>query len=241
MDALARKCFRIAALLLLSASQADAEIFHLDGTFYVNLVQGPDIEGLIHHGDPVSVEAYYDTSQATMLPGSTPTATGYIFPSEAAGIRFTVDGLEWKTTGPMTVAVVPVEMSVNHSDGSFAASWGGPAWLGYTNALQGQFGTVTTLQTPFGTESGIGKWMLYLPQFPTELVPPVALPTNLTLDQLGGPNFTHGAAAGDGPGGDYFLNFTSPVPEPATATLMLTGLAFLGSRRSAGAGALVQA
>jgi hypothetical protein len=237
MNAISRAFLPIAALfLLLSAGPASAQIFRLDGTFYVDLVRGPDIEGLIHHGDPVSVEAFYDTSQATLLPGGTPTSTSYLFPADAAGIRFTVDGLEWRTTGPMTIGVVPMEMGVNHSDGSLAASWGGPAWLGYTDPTQGGFGTVTTLQTPFGAESGSGKWMLYLPQFPTEMVTPGVLPTNLTLNQLGGPNFVHGAAAGAGPGGDYFFNFTSPVPEPSTLVLMLAGLGLLFlSKRQPGA------
>jgi hypothetical protein len=226
-----RSFFRIvaAALLLIAASQVQAAVIHLDGTYFVDIVRGADIAGHISQGDEVVVEAFYDTDLAVVREDASPQSIFYEFPVAGAGVRFTVNGLTWETAGPMTVAVTPVSVTQFHEDGSIAATYGGPQWLGYTDSRQSGTASGTAIQTPFGAESGIGKFMLYLPTFETELLPAdLSLPTNLTVAQLAGPNFAHGAVAGGGPLGEYFFNFTSPVPEPSTYALMLAGLGLLG-------------
>ena len=192
-----------AAVLLFSASPANAVVFSLNGTFFVDLVNGADLTGLLSQGDEVSVEAFYDTDLAVGQDGS------FSFPAGGAGVRYTVNGLTWEAVGSMGVTVTPVESFVIHPDGTIAATFGGPLWLG------------GTVETPFGTESGVGKLIIYSPLFPSELIPTTDLPTNLTVAQLAGPNFVHGAVAGAGPNVDYFFKFTSPIPEPATYALLL--------------------
>jgi len=209
-----------ASLLFFSASYANATIFNLNGSFEVGLIRGADITGLISEGDTVFVDAFYDTDLA--IPGEvTATHAVFSFPAEGAGVRFTVDNLTWQTIGPITVSVEPVEVILNHPDGTVAATYGGPAWLGYTD------GVSTFMATPFGTEGGRGEFILYLPLFSTDLIPNTDLPTNLTTDQLAGPFFVHGAVAGGGPNGDYFFNFTSSIPEPETYAMLLAGLCLL--------------
>lgn len=206
----------ISLLVLFSASHANATVFSLNGTFNVSLVRGADLTGLVNTGDKVYVEAFYDTDLNVMLDGSSTTSASYGFPAGSVGVRYTVNDLTWGTTGPLTVTVTPVDQIFFHSDGSVAATYGGPGWES------------SSIETPFGAESGSGIFILYLPQFSTALIPNTNLPTDLTVNQLAGPDFVHGAVASLGPNGDYFFNFTSPVPEPGTYALMLAGMGMMG-------------
>jgi hypothetical protein len=212
---------------------AHAVIFNLNGTFQVDLVRGDDLVGLINTGDTVVVEAFYNTDLAQRVDpvpdGVSPSAGYYNFAAGEAGIKYTVNGLVWEANGPMTVAVEPRGIIQYHEDGTEAATYGGPGWLAYTDPRQTAFlDNPGSIQTPFGMESGIGQFMLYLPTFNTPLPSGIDLPTDLDVSQLAGPFFIHGAVAGDGPNGDYFFNFTSPVPEPETYAMMLAGLGLLG-------------
>lgn len=216
----------LSAFIFCIAGTAQAALFNLDGSFQVGFTDGADLLGMVKPGDPVKVEAFYDTSRA--IPGfSRPGRTDYFFPSDSIGVRFTVNGHVWETTGSMILSVQPVEVALSHPDGSVAATFGGPVWLGYTDPRQDEFGAYTTIETPFGNESGLGKFLLYLPLFPTALIPETELPTDLDTSQLAGPWYYHGAVAGTGPNGDYFFNITSPVPEPETYLMLLAGLAML--------------
>lgn len=229
--------FRYAAVtLLVVALPAQATLFHLDGTYQVSLVRGDDLTGLINPGDEVKVEAFYDTDYAQLvepfIPGPVSSAAQvYNFPAGRAGIRYTVNDLVWEANGPMSVAVDPRALVQFHEDGSEAATFGGPGWLAYTHPFQNPYLELPgSIQTPFGTESGVGQWMLYLPTFETPLPSGTNLPTDLDVSQLAGPFFIHGSAAGEGPNGDYFFNFTSPVPEPETYAMLMAGLVLLGMR-----------
>jgi hypothetical protein len=213
-------------IILCIAGTTHAAVFNLDGSFQVGFTDGADLQGLVKAGDSVKVEAFYDTDKA--IPGfSRPGRTDYFLPSDSIGVRFTVNGHVWETTGSMILSVQPVEVVLSHPDGSIAATFGGPVWLGYTDPRQDEFGAYTTIETPFGKESGIGIFLLYLPLFPTALIPEGELPTNLDTTQLAGPWYYHGAVAGTGPNGDYFFNITSPVPEAETYALLMTGLGLL--------------
>lgn len=216
--------FRMAALAMLAVSlPAHAVIFNLNGTFQVQSVRGDDLIGLINPGDDVLVEAFYDTALAQQAP-SAPyiEATDYIFPEGAVGLRYTVNGLVWEAAGPMVVEVF-------NGEGSVFGPEGGPEWLAYTDWRQNpQLASPPPIQTPFGTESGVGHWMIYLPTFKSELLNGTELPTDLDVSQLAGPFYLHGAAAGAGPNGSYFFNFTSPVPEPETYAMLMAGIGLLG-------------
>lgn len=213
---------RMAALAVVTVSlPANAVVFNLNGTFQVDLVRGEDIVGLINTGDDVFVEAFYDTELAQRVPPTSDLATGYIFPEGAVGLRYTVNGLVWEATGPMAVEVF-------NGEGSVFGPFGGPQWLAYTDGGQNPYlDSPPPIQTPFGTESGRGQAMLYLPKFDSDLLNGTELPTDLDVSQLAGPFFIHGAAAGVGPNGDYFFNFLSPVPEPETYAMLMAGLGLL--------------
>ena len=214
---------RMAVLAMLTVSlPAHATIFNLNGTFQVDLVRGDDITGLINPGDDVFVEAFYDTELAQQVPAQYDEAAAYIFPQGAVGLRYTVNGLVWEATGPMAVEVF-------NGEGSEFGPFGGPQWLAYSHSGQNPYlDSPPPIQTPFGTESGSGRWMLYLPRFDSDDLNGTELPTDLDVSQLAGPFFIHGAAAGVGPNGDYFFNFLSPVPEPETYAMLMAGLGLLG-------------
>lgn len=209
----------VTILLLFSPGYANAIVFNLNGSFDVNMVSGTDLIGLVDTGDKVFVEAFYDTDLAVRGEFSTVfQGVPYTFPLEGASIRYTVNNLTWQTTGLFPISVTPTAMMLLHSDGSVAATYGGPEWIGETS-----------FSSPFGTENGRGLFMYYLPKFSTELIPAnFDLPTDLTINQLAGPNFVHGAVSGIGPNGNYFFNFSSPIPEPKTYLLTLVGLGLVG-------------
>lgn len=192
------------------ASPAAAVVYNLNGTYEIGIVRGADIAPLISRGDKVTVEAFYDTDLARLRADHSPRTKFYDFPANGAGVRITVNDQTWQTTGPMTVSVTPVTTSSGSADGSPGATYGGPTWEGYTDPRQAESGAATTIQTPFGAETGAGRFILYLPTFPSALVPKdLSLPTKLSVRQLAGPNFAHGSISGSGPKGDYFFNFTA--------------------------------
>src|SRR5690348_4531533 len=123
-----------AALLLFSASSANATVFSLNGTFNVSLVRGVDLTGLVSEGDTVFVEAFYDTDLAVRgsdIPtngGGVGGSVSYSFPAGGVGVRYTVNDLMWEAVGPLTVTVTPIEQILFNSDGSVAATYGGPGW-----------------------------------------------------------------------------------------------------------------
>lgn len=215
--------------MLVFSIPAHAVVYNLNGTYQVDLVRGDDLTGLINTGDDVFVEAFYDTDLAQPLPTTSDIFAGYLFPDEAVGVRYTVNNLVWEATGPMVVEVHRESSIQHHPDGSVAATYGHIGWLGYTDQRQNPYVDFNqTIETPFGTESGSGKFMLYLPTFDTHRFNGTELPTDLDVTQLAGPFFVHGAAAGEGPNGAYFFNFTSPIPEPETYAMLLAGLGILG-------------
>lgn len=208
---------------LIVSLPAHALIFNLNGTFQVQAVSGDDLTGLINPGDDVFVEAFYDTDLAQQVPGANYPAlsSGYIFPEGAVGLRYTVNDLVWEAMGPMAVEVF-------NGEGSTFGPEGYPGWLAHTHPLQNAYlDSPPPIETPFGTESGVGHWMIYLPTFKSELLNGTELPTNLDVSQLAGPFYIHGAAAGRGPNGAYFFNFTSPIPEPETYPMLIAGLGLL--------------
>lgn len=230
MSSACNPILRMAFMAMLAFSvPAHAVVYNLNGTYQVDLVRGDDLVGLINTGDDVFVEAFYDTDLAQPVPTTSDIFAGYIFPAGAVGLRYTVNDLVWETTGPMAVEIHREALTQFHTDGSVAATYGYVGWLAYTNSGQNPYlDTNTTMLSPFGIESGVGQWMLYLPTFETHLFNGTELPTDLDVTQLAGPFFVHGAAAGLGPNGDYFFNFTSPIPEPETYAMLLAGLGILG-------------
>lgn len=221
---------RLAFMAMLAfAAPAHAIVYNLNGTYQVDSVVGDDLTGLINTGDDVFVEAFYDTDLAQPVPTTSDLVAGYIFPEGAVGLRYTVNDLVWEAIGPMAVEVHRESSIQHHPDGSVAATYGHVGWLAYTDHRQNPYMDINrTIQTPFGTESGSGKVMLYLPTFETHLFNGTELPIDLDVTQLAGPYFIHGAAAGEGPNGAYFFNFNSPIPEPETYAMLLAGLGILG-------------
>lgn len=217
-----------AALLVGLAVPAQAAVVRLDGTFWVDyLGELGGLEGLVNAGDRVAVEAFYDPDLAVVREDQSPLAIYYDFPAAGAGVSVTVNDLTWRTAGPLTVGLVPVSFFQSHPDGTVAATYGGPQWLAYGSPRPDA--ALSAIESPFDASGGRATFLFYLPAFVTGLLPPdLALPTDLSTAQLAGPDFVHGAVGGSGPQGDYFFNFTSPVPEPATYVSMLAGLGLLG-------------